>query len=1162
MPTIEFTTQLRDGLNTKDAQHDEAISVLSQRIGDGRWASITPPALAAGETNNYNPTGLATANIIYQDVNAAGSTLTGLAAQSVGFVITIMNINAAAVLTIAHDSGSSLAANRIYTPGGEDIELDPGQSVRLVKDSNVWRALGTPGGAAAVVERSYLDVTEYGATGDGVTNDTAAIQATVNNAAALGVDVFFPAGTYKTVGYIFLNGITGMKVFGTAGAAIRYSSDDTAIVADAFALTNAHARSAFYLRNCTNVNISNLTFIGGDKQNITTDNIGSAIAARYCVGISVERVTARSGYALFVQDAQPDLSGTGDTLTNTAGTVSLVDAAGLFSAGHVGRRVAISGATNQGNNGSFVVTAYVSATEIRYTNANATTETSSFAWSIDCADRGTRILNCRSESQRGPVAPGNDAAIIGCLFERPVSTLDATGLVDQLEFSGGTVTITDKAARFTPAHHGKIIKIAGAFDVNNNVTAKLTYISSTQVSYPNASGVSDYGWGTTTWWIANGERAGRGNGANAIDVTAGVVTLTSSENAFATTDVGKAIRIASATTAANNGIFLISEYVAANQVKFANASGASEAFSGIWSVDSYDNIVSGGNTYGSTHAIYVFAGRSEVLVQNCTFRGIRTTCVKWSGSSLPLRNLMVRGCTAYECGDFVTGGADDLQDHSGLAVEGNALTDVGTNRPGASSSICISILGARNVSIAKNTLHFTRNATGTVDGRGNAGVFGIAAVGSSGGATQALEDITVEGNNFTVDDTNCSLGNVLNTAVKLTNVGLRARYNTGGTLTKSGSVMTLTEAGAYFQAQDIGKFIHLPTAAGAGNIGAFEVVGVPSSSTIEFWNPAGTGGGVSAGTWRLRGRAGFAGACRVAGNSFSNVAGVNVYATNCVGPEIVDNLMANGGIYIDGCVTPRIEDNRQLCTNTQTAQMRFFNGVSWPIVANNTITNQAIGSVSGWDFQLGDSGGTDYDFPLLGVRGRCVPTEGRPEVVFAYGSGHVDGDTVTVDGNTFTYKASAPGATEFNSAASLIALIEALASYTCADYGAPFTVTTNHIKVRRSTVSSTTDLFAVSVSTLNPTALVLLRNSSAPHTTCNSRGEDGGAGVNDKSVIWSPLADWRAALLFHAENADGATLLQANGYYVIKNSGLDGGCDEVVNHGDAAGTEVFRWAVH
>lgn len=64
---------------------------------------------------------------------------------------------------------------------------------------------------AAEEKPAYINVVDYGAKGDGVTDDQKAIEAAINAAQQLGVPVYVPPGTYIHTGYFSLDGI---KMFG------------------------------------------------------------------------------------------------------------------------------------------------------------------------------------------------------------------------------------------------------------------------------------------------------------------------------------------------------------------------------------------------------------------------------------------------------------------------------------------------------------------------------------------------------------------------------------------------------------------------------------------------------------------------------------------------------------------------------------------------------------------------------------------------------------------------------------------------------------------------------------------------------------------------------------------------------------------------------------
>jgi hypothetical protein len=117
-----------------------------------------------------------------------------------------------------------------------------------------------------------------------------------------------------------------------------------------------------------------------------------------------------------------------------------------------------------------------------------------------------------------------------------------------------------------------------------------------------------------------------------------------------------------------------------------------------------------GSTIGSSHIIYLFAGRSNVKILNNTFRNARTWGIKVSGSRLPIRHIEISGNTLIDCGGGIEVGADDVQEHADISIVGNKLVDCGTNRAGWNQGAAINVLGARSVLVARNQLTYTRDA--------------------------------------------------------------------------------------------------------------------------------------------------------------------------------------------------------------------------------------------------------------------------------------------------------------------------------------------------------------------------------------------------------------------------------------------------------------------
>jgi hypothetical protein len=89
--------------------------------------------------------------------------------------------------------------------------------------------LATPGGGG--FDRTY-NVIHYGATGDGTTDDTVAIQAAVDAVPATGGQVIFPIGIYKLTDTITLPDVRGIELVGrsSTGSKLLMTADNRPII--------------------------------------------------------------------------------------------------------------------------------------------------------------------------------------------------------------------------------------------------------------------------------------------------------------------------------------------------------------------------------------------------------------------------------------------------------------------------------------------------------------------------------------------------------------------------------------------------------------------------------------------------------------------------------------------------------------------------------------------------------------------------------------------------------------------------------------------------------------------------------------------------------------------------------------------------------------------
>ncbi|KKL16176.1 hypothetical protein LCGC14_2498210, partial [marine sediment metagenome] len=147
-------------------------------------------------------------------------------------------------------------------------------SLNLYKKASVQEVLS---GDSSSISYGYVDVTDYGATGDGSTDDTAALVAAFTAARVNREDVFFPSGTY----------LTDMMRPGNVGGFIGESMINTIIK-----LNDNQDTHLLRLNNGGYVRVENLTLDGNRDNNASTSY---CFATDTGLGYTFKRVIFKNG---------------------------------------------------------------------------------------------------------------------------------------------------------------------------------------------------------------------------------------------------------------------------------------------------------------------------------------------------------------------------------------------------------------------------------------------------------------------------------------------------------------------------------------------------------------------------------------------------------------------------------------------------------------------------------------------------------------------------------------------------------------------------------------------------------------------------------------------------------------------------------------------------
>ena len=123
---------------------DGALGSIAEKLDVG---SNIITVTMTGDVDDWNPTGLADANIIFADPNGADRDVTGITAPAAGVnkILTIINISDSKKLKIFNnETGSSTAANCILCRDDGDKDIKKQDGFAIIYDHTVsrWRQYG------------------------------------------------------------------------------------------------------------------------------------------------------------------------------------------------------------------------------------------------------------------------------------------------------------------------------------------------------------------------------------------------------------------------------------------------------------------------------------------------------------------------------------------------------------------------------------------------------------------------------------------------------------------------------------------------------------------------------------------------------------------------------------------------------------------------------------------------------------------------------------------------------------------------------------------------------------------------------------------------------------------------------------------------------------
>lgn len=425
MPIAQFTSPQNGAVPTYNSTTDEFEMVVDEGGDVVGPASSTDHAFARFDG--------ATGKLLQDSV---------VIGDDSGNVSGVVNLNQTGyhdLLEIAEPSSPASNVSRGYA---RDVS---GVTHRFAKDST---------GRNRLMTGTVYNVLEFGATGNGVTDDTAAIQATIDAAIAdplgRGGVVYFPQGVYRVTSTINTWSLVPLHMLGSGSRSAQIKIDFTGAGEIAFKGTHASVPSTRSGPRTWQDLFFDSTVVSGVGPVLFEQRFASDLVLLDCDfhGYSTNTLLRVSGtFNCSLARCQfwgggvrfPSKSALGITFSITSGLTTLTSSAAHFAAGDVGRAITLAGTAEQ-----FIVSAFTNTTTVTVSTA----------------------------------AQNNHSGVIG-YWE---------GVRGAINSASSTLTLNDDV--MTSDDIGRVVYVLGATASGLPLRATITNVSGTTITLDTAAGAS------------------------------------------------------------------------------------------------------------------------------------------------------------------------------------------------------------------------------------------------------------------------------------------------------------------------------------------------------------------------------------------------------------------------------------------------------------------------------------------------------------------------------------------------------------------------------------------------------------------------------------------------------------------------------------------------